>query len=112
METSAIIEILTEIDEEMLLANGLEEALVGYVERCAFEPVACYDYERAVQVFVDQGMTEEEAREWMEFNVVGAYMGEKTPMFLHDLRELKWPKNRPQKAENGVKSPEKAQKTA
>ena len=30
-------------------------------------------------------MTYEEAIEWMEFNVVGAWMGPKTPVFMHEI---------------------------
>ena len=30
-------------------------------------------------------MTYEEAVEWMEFNVVGAWMGPKTPIFIHEI---------------------------
>ena len=31
------------------------------------------------------GMTREEAIEWMEFNVVGAWVGETTPIFVHEI---------------------------
>ena len=41
-----------------------------------------YDYEKCVKIFMDQGMDHEEAIEWMEFNVVGAWMGEHTPVWL------------------------------
>ena len=30
-----------------------------------------------------EGMTDDDAVEWMEFNVVGAYAGNRTPWFLH-----------------------------
>ena len=30
-------------------------------------------------------MTYEEAIEWMEFNVVGAWMGPRTPIFIHEI---------------------------
>ena len=31
------------------------------------------------------GMTHEEAIEWMDFNVTGAWLGETTPIFVHDI---------------------------
>jgi hypothetical protein len=31
-------------------------------------------------------MTDQEAHEYMEFNVVGAYVGEHTPVFLKECR--------------------------
>ena len=33
---------------------------------------------------LDQDFTEEEAIEWMEYNVLGAYVGEGTPIFKID----------------------------
>ena len=30
-------------------------------------------------------MTHEEAVEWMDFNVVGAWVGETTPIFVHEI---------------------------
>ena len=30
----------------------------------------------------DQGMTDEEALDWFEYNMVGSYMGDGTPVFM------------------------------
>ena len=35
-----------------------------------------------IKIIHDQEMTHEEAIEWMEYNVVGSYVGEYTPIFL------------------------------
>ena len=81
-------ERLVEIDEEILLADGFEDALLGYAERAAAPIVAAYDRERCIQIMIDRdGMTFEEAEEFFDFNVVGAYMGEKTPVFITILKE-------------------------
>ena len=37
-----------------------------------------------VDVFVKQGMSYEEAVEWVEFNVIGGWLGDNTPMFIRD----------------------------
>ena len=69
--------------EDILLADGFEDAFVGIAERCGSQPVAVYDYEKAVQVMVQRdGATEEEAREYLDFNVLGGYVGEQTPWFI------------------------------
>jgi hypothetical protein len=66
-----------------LFADGLDEALVGIARRCGQPTLAVYDYEVGVKVFMQRdGMTYEDAIEWMEFNVVGAWMGEGTPIWL------------------------------
>jgi hypothetical protein len=41
---------------------------------------AVYDGDKMVEHFMEQGMTEEEAHEWIDFNVEGAYVGESTPI--------------------------------
>ena len=76
----------------MLKADGLDEAIIGVGSRCGQDDILIYDYEKCVQVFMNrEGWTYEEAVEWMDFNVVGAWMGEGTPMFLlkiHDWDEV------------------------
>lgn len=39
-----------------------------------------YDGYRMVRVLMRQGMTEEDAREYISFNVEGAYLGQETPI--------------------------------
>jgi len=66
---------------EALLADGFEEALVGYAQR--FSTVfALYDRQRCIDILVERdGMAHDEAEEFFEFNVVGAWVGEGTPAF-------------------------------
>lgn len=75
-------EILAEIDPDILLADGFDEALVGTAERCGMDTVALYDIDKCIEILMQRDdMTYEEAVEFFDFNVLGAYMGEKTPMF-------------------------------
>tara|TARA_R110001583_G_scaffold32521_1_gene110804 strand:- start:1238 stop:1501 length:264 start_codon:yes stop_codon:yes gene_type:complete len=61
-----------------------DRAIVGVVERCAFQAVAVYDYDMLVKVTMDLGDGNyEEAAEYVDFNIVGCYVGEHTPMTLH-----------------------------
>ena len=78
-------ELLRELNPEALLADGFEDAYVGFLERCtAHDPVACYDYDKCVIILMKRdGMSRIDATEFMEFNVVGAWVGEFTPFFLH-----------------------------
>ena len=77
-----VVDMLADENEEALFADGLDAALVGIARRCGQPTLAVYDYEKCVKIFMDQGMEHEEAIEWMEFNVVGAWMGEHTPIWL------------------------------
>lgn len=68
-------------DNECLLADGFEKALVGIT--CGSNPVAVYDINKMVGVLVHgEGMTPEDAMEYIQYNVVGAYVGEKTPLIV------------------------------
>ena len=74
-----LIEVLAENDA--LLADGFEEALIGHTQGA--NVVAVYDYDTCVATLIHRdGMTIEDAVEFMEFNVVGSYVGDKTPVFI------------------------------
>jgi hypothetical protein len=71
-------------DGEFLLADGFEDAFIGVVYGKMREPVACYDREKCIAILIARdGMTGDDAEEFFSFNVDDAWMGEKTPMFLH-----------------------------
>ncbi len=70
------------LNPDALVADGLDAAIIGYGHQFPKEPVLVYDYDKCVEVFMGQGMSREEAIEWMEFNVVSAYMGKGTPIFI------------------------------
>jgi|TARA_R110001632_G_scaffold172306_1_gene291620 hypothetical protein len=67
----------------MLKADGFDAAIIGVGQRCGSPDFLVYDYDKCVAVLILQGMSDTEALEYMEFNVVGAYMGDQTPVFLH-----------------------------
>ena len=77
-------EELMEVYDGCLMADGFEEALIGFGTRFN-SPVTIYDFNKCIGVLVERdGMSEEDAQEYMEFNVLGAYVGEETPIFLGD----------------------------
>ena len=74
---------MKEEEEDFLFADGFDEAILGVGRRATQPEVVAYDYEKCVQILVERDeMTEEDAREFMEFNVVGAFVGERTPVFV------------------------------
>lgn len=81
-------EELAESNPEALFADGFDDALVGIARRCGQPDLAIYDYELGVKVLMDRdGMSEEEAIEYMEFNVVGAWVGPNTPIWMAKVEE-------------------------
>lgn len=81
-----INEYLIEMDEETLLADGFEDALLGFAQRMNEPLLAVYSYSKMVDVLIERDeMTYEEATEYIDFNVVGAWVGEYTPMIVREL---------------------------
>lgn len=69
-------------DPGTLYADGFEDARIGLGQH--FNNVlAIYDYDRCVDILMQRdGMDFEQAEEWMSYNVVGAYVGDHTPVFM------------------------------
>ena len=66
----------------MLRADGLSEAIVGICRRCGQEDIVLYDEDKVLEILVERdGMDYNEAKEYYEFNIVGAWLGEGTPAF-------------------------------
>jgi hypothetical protein len=60
----------------------LDAAIVGVVTRIGLEAV-CYDMNKVIRLLIDHDrMTEDEAMEYIDFNMRGAWVGEHTPVFL------------------------------
>lgn len=70
-------------DAHPLLFDGCDKAIIGYIGRCGQVPMVVYDWTKLVRVFEKQGMTNEEADEWVAFNCEGAWLGPGTPGILH-----------------------------
>ena len=76
-------------DEEfMKMDGGYDDCIVGVGRRCGQPLLLIYDPELIVKVLMERdGMELEEAWEFYEFNQVGAWMGELTPIFLEHVPE-------------------------
>jgi len=75
--------LLQEREESVLFADGLEKAFIGIGYQFN-TPIAIYSKKKAIQYFMEQGMDEEQAHEYFDYNVIGSYVGEQTPIFLED----------------------------
>jgi len=79
---------------EMLRADGFNDAIMGIVQRCGQDDVVLYDTDKVIGGLMNgDGMSYEEAVEYFEFNILGAWMGEGTPAFFSkasfdDLKEV------------------------
>lgn len=68
-------------DITILLADGLEGAFLG-VDETGEAPRAVYSIEECIRI-LSKDMSREDAEEYFDYNVSGAYVGEQTPLFIH-----------------------------
>lgn len=82
-EVKELIIDLYSASDDVIFADGFDDALIG------FEPnlwKAVYSRSKVIQILIDRdGMDDEEAVEYAEYNVFGAYIGEKTPVWVEDF---------------------------
>ena len=67
---------------EAIFADGFDEALVGVCHQFGRPAVAAYDLDVCLRLLRNEGMSAEEAAEYFDYNVVGAWHGEETPVFV------------------------------
>lgn len=74
---------LAEVNPDAVTFDGFSECVVGYASQFNSEPVVVYDHELMLeQLMREDGMTCEDAYEYLSFNVEGLWAGEFTPMIM------------------------------
>ena len=70
---------ILELWGEALFADGFDDCIIGFTD----EGVVAYDRVAVIETLVSEhGMTMEDAEEYYCFNIAGAYVGSKTPIFI------------------------------
>jgi hypothetical protein len=83
MTREEIDQHLKNIGEEALLMDGFDEALIGFSKRINEPMLAVYKWQRMVQILKNRDkMSYEEAVEYIEYNCIGAWIGEQTPIIV------------------------------
>ena len=67
-------------EDEILKADGFDDAIIG-IDETSMRLI--YSVSKCIEI-LSQDMDEEDAVEYFEFNVAGAYVGEKTPIWCRD----------------------------
>lgn len=75
-----IRERIADLDPEMLVLDpeGLDVAIIGVADSRVV-----YDTRRLIEALMEVHEWDyEDASEWFDFNILGAWMGEKTPIYM------------------------------
>ena len=82
-KTKLTIDEIAEINPEAMLADGFDDAILGMCIQFGAEPIVAYDYEKCLNILMDRdGINRTDAIDFMEFNVIGSYVGLHTPVFI------------------------------
>lgn len=74
-------EIIERYEENVFIKfDGFDEAIIGVQES---QMNLIYSYKKCIEI-LSKSMCEEEAVEYVYFNVVGLFIGEKTPIICFD----------------------------
>ena len=70
------------IADDTLTLDGFDDAAMGIVDRTGSITSFVYDTEKIIKILEKGGMSNDEAVEFFEFNVFGAYGGASSPYFF------------------------------
>lgn len=88
MKRELIQEYLEQRDENALLADGFDDALIGFAQRINEPLLAVYSYQLIIDILMKRdGMSYDEAEEYADFNILGSWMGPQTPIFVMPIEE-------------------------
>ena len=93
VEKSKIRDIIADFYEDVPLLfmdpEYFDEAIIGVATGNGIEPKVAYDYDKVIKINMKDVGTMEDAIEWFEFNQIGAYVGEHTPVFIKTTKAIK-----------------------
>jgi hypothetical protein len=72
---------------DLLKADGFDDAIIGVVQRIGLQAI-CYDTHKVIEILM-KDMSEEDAWDYYSYNLLGAYVGESTPVFLETFENGK-----------------------
>jgi len=84
----SIRQIIAEIDPELVLldpAESYDKCVIGIASRIGMEDCVAYDITKVIDELMSQGMDREDAQDFFAFNMAGAYVGTRTPIFIEKL---------------------------
>lgn len=84
MPSIDFVDYMAEINPEALFADGFDDCIIGVCEVFGRPPLVAYDRNKVIKKLMND-MTIEEAEEYFEYNILGAWVGENTPVYVNVL---------------------------
>lgn len=72
------------LNNSILLADGFERAFLGIGEHDG-KSIPIYSVKRAIRILIERdGMSYDDAREYLDFNVLSAFISDPMPIWIED----------------------------
>lgn len=78
---------VAEHDDRALFIDGHDNAIIGVGQRCGQLALAVYDNAVIRANLMAEGMDETDAIEFFEFNILGGWHGEHTPILMEPVED-------------------------
>ena len=83
MKQKEVAKTIAEVNPNAIIAEGFDDCIIGICQRFGQPSLIAYDRQKVIQKLQDRdGKTPEAAEEFFEFNIIGAWAGPCTPVFL------------------------------
>lgn len=76
------LQFMTDTYGDLLTMDGYDDCIIGLCSRPGADPFYVYDRAKVIKRLMKDGMTEDEASDFHQFNQAGTFMGPHTPGFL------------------------------
>lgn len=77
------IDLIAEQNPEAKTADGFDDCIIGIANRFGANPVLAYSIPAIIALLIQRdGLTRDEAQEHFDVNIIGAWVGDGTPIFI------------------------------
>lgn len=72
-----------ELAPDAMIMPGYDDCIMGVALQFGKPTCIAYDKDKVIQRLIQkEGMSHEDAYDWFEYNMLGSYVGEGTPVFI------------------------------
>lgn len=80
-------ELAEEYGDDLLFMDDYDDCVIGVADSFGSESRVAYDLGKVIAALISrEQMNKEEAWDWWAYNMVGAYVGDRTPLFVRIIK--------------------------
>ena len=85
-----VTELIENLGDEAVLMDGFDDCIIGVLERFGMDSIVLYDKQTVIEKLMKESsapdelgdLAMEQALEYYEYNMLGSWIGERTPGFV------------------------------